>query len=140
MLRISHSDLQKIIEHCVSAYPNEACGILGGKDGRVGKVYPMRNIRPSPVSYEMEAAEQFDVMKDIRQAGLALVGIFHSHTASPAYPSRIDVEQAYWPGTLYPNYPEAVYVILSLQDRENPTIKGFLIRDRAVNEAPVTID
>ena len=140
ILKISRSDLQRVIEHCTAAYPNEACGILGGKNGRVERVYLMGNVRPSPVSYEMDAAEQFRVMKDLRQSGLALVGIFHSHTGSPAYPSSVDVEQAYWPGTLYPNYPEAVYVILSFRDRDKPVVKGFLIRDKDVSEVPVTVE
>ena len=140
MLTISRSDLQLIIKHCSAAYPNEACGILAGKDGRVQKVYPMRNVRPSPVSYEMDGAEQIRVMKDIRQAGLGLAGIFHSHISSPAYPSSVDVEQAYWPGTLYPNYPEAVYVILSLRDREDPEIKGYLIHDGTVKAVQINIE
>jgi len=139
-LTIARHDLTTILDHCSAAYPNEACGILGGTNGRVGKVYPMRNVRPSPVSYEMDAAEQFRVMKDIRQAGLVLVGIFHSHISSPAYPSSVDVEQAYWPGTLFPNYPEAVYVILSLRDQGQPVIKGYLIRDGAVSDVPVNVE
>ena len=140
MIAITRSDYQRIIDHCNAAYPNEACGILAGRDGRVEKTYLMRNTRPSPVSYEMDGAEQIRVMKDIRDAGLMLVGIFHSHTSSPAYPSSVDVEQAYWPGTLYPNYPEAVYVILSFRDPEQPVIKGFLIRDTAVSEVPVKVE
>ncbi len=129
-----------MLDHGISAFPNEACGILGGKDGRVEKVYLMRNVRPSPVSYEMDAEEQFRVMKDIRREGLALVGIFHSHTTSPAYPSSVDVEQAYWPGTLYPNYPRAVYVILSFRDRERPEVRGFLIGDDRVSEVPIRVE
>ena len=99
----------------------------------------MRNVRPGPVSYEMDPAEQFRVMKDIRQAGQALVGIFHSHTESPAYPSGIDVERAYWPGTLFPNYPEALYVIVSLRERGKPVVKGFAISEGTINEALLQI-
>jgi len=139
-LKISRDDLQTILDHCTAAYPNEACGILAGRAGRVEKVYPMRNVRPSPVAYEMEAEEQLRVMKEIRQAGLWLVGIFHSHINSPAYPSGVDVEQAYWPGTLYPNYPEAVYVILSLRDQKNPDFKGYLIHDGTAETVLVTIE
>lgn len=113
---------------------------MGGRDGRVEKVYAMRNVRPGPASYEMDAEEQFGVMKDIRHEGLALVGIFHSHTSSPAYPSSVDVEQAYWPGTLYPNYPEAVYMIVSFRDRARPETRGFLIRDGAVSEVTVHVE
>jgi proteasome lid subunit RPN8/RPN11 len=134
MLIISRNDLAKVIDHCIAGLPNEACGILAGRDGRVEKVYCMRNARPGPVSYEMDPEEQFRVLKEIRQAGLTLAGIFHSHTTSPAYPSGIDVQQAYWPGTLFPNYPEAVYVIVSLRDRSRPEARGFRISKGTVTE------
>jgi [CysO sulfur-carrier protein]-S-L-cysteine hydrolase len=134
VIRLGTTDLESIINHCRREYPNEACGILAGAAGRVEKVYPVRNARPSPVSYEMDPEEQFRVMKDIRDAGFAMVGIFHSHPASPAYPSGIDVEKAYWPETLFPNYPEAVYVIVSLMDRRHPVVKGFSIVEGTVNE------
>ena len=64
----------------------------------VETVFPMTNARPSPHYYEMDPEEQFRVMKHIRQAGLEMVGIYHSHTNGPAYPSSVDVEKAYWPG------------------------------------------
>src|SRR5574341_44366 len=139
MLTIRREDLQTIIDHCVAGFPNEACGILAGKEGRVEKVHAMKNARPSPVAYEMDPEEQFRVLKDIRQAGLDLVGIFHSHPGSPAYPSGVDVEKAYWPGTLFPNYPEAVYVIVSLMDREQPVVKGYSIIEGKVREIPLTV-
>ena len=139
MLIITKDDLQRVIRHCIEGYPDEACGILAGKGGRVEKVYPMKNARPSPVGYEMDPEEQFRVLKDIRQAGLDLVGIFHSHPGSPAYPSGVDVEKAYWPGTLFPNYPEAVYVIVSLVDREQPVVKSYSIVEGKVRETPLTV-
>ena len=98
-----------------------------------------RNAKPSPSYYEMDPAEQLRVMKEIRQAGLELVGIYHSHTSSPAYPSSTDVKQAYFPETLYPNYPGAVYLIVTLTDRKNPGARGFTIEDNAITEVPVTV-
>jgi len=139
MLTISRSDLQVMIDHCVAGYPDEACGILGGRGGRVERVHCMTNARPGPVSYEMDPEEQFRVMKDLRQEGLDLVGIFHSHPGGRAYPSAIDVEKAYWPGTNLPNYPDVVYVIVSLMDRESPVVRGFSIVDGTVREVPVSV-
>jgi len=138
MLTISRTDLQLIIDHCNAGYPDEACGILAGRNGRVEKVYCMANARPGPVSYEMAPEEQFRVMKDIRQAGLEMVGLFHSHPGGRAYPSSVDVEKAYWPGTQLPNYPEAVYVIVSLMDRAAPVVKGYTIKEGSVQEVAVT--
>ena len=133
-LTISRTDLRTLIAHCIAGLPDEACGILAGRDGRAERIYCMRNARPGPASYEMDPEEQFRVMKDIREADQVLVAVFHSHTASPAYPSGIDVERAYWPGTLFPNYPEAVYIIVSLADRNAPVVKGYAISDGAVRE------
>ena len=134
MLIISSAELAKVIDHCIAGLPDEACGILAGRHGRVEKVHCMRNVKPGPASYEMDPEEQFRVLKDVRQVGLTLTGIFHSHTSSPAYPSGIDVQQAYWPGTLFPNYPEAVYVIVSLRDRSRPEARGFRISNGTVTE------
>jgi proteasome lid subunit RPN8/RPN11 len=139
MLTITRTDLARIIDHCNAGYPNEMCGILGGRDGRVEKVYCMTNVRPGPVSYEMDPEEQFRVMKDIREAGLAMVGMFHSHPGGHAYPSSVDVERAYWPGTRLPNYPSAVYVIVSLLDRANPVARGYVIEEGRVSEMPLTV-
>ncbi len=134
LLRIPAEDVRKIIDHCKAAYPDEACGMLAGLDGSVKKVYCMKNAMPGPVYYEMDPEEQFRVMKDIRAAGLELIGIFHSHPSSPAHPSATDVERAYWPGTLYPNYPGVVYVIVSLMDMSRPVVKGYSIEQGSVNE------
>jgi [CysO sulfur-carrier protein]-S-L-cysteine hydrolase len=134
MLLLKRSDLLSVFEHCSEGYPNEACGILGGKGGAVEKVYRMKNAKPGPSYYEMDPQEQFRVMRDIRQAGLALVGVFHSHPAGPAYPSSVDVARAYWPGTSLPNYPEAVYVIVSLRDPARPSARAFSIESGTVAE------
>jgi proteasome lid subunit RPN8/RPN11 len=134
MLSIRESDLRSIIDHCIEEFPSEACGILAGKDGAVEKVYRMTNVRPGPVSFEMEPQEQFRVMEEIRGSGRSLLGIYHSHPSGPAYPSSMDVEQAYWPGTLFPSYPEAVHVIVSLRDRQRPVVAGYAISDGKVSE------
>jgi len=134
-----NADLQDIIDHCMKGLPNESCGILGGKDGRVEKVYCMTNAKPGPDYYEMDPEEQFLVMKDMRQTGLVMAGMFHSHPTGQAYPSSVDVEKAYWPGTELPNYPDAVYVIVSLTDRANPVVKGYSIDEGTVREVPLSV-
>ncbi len=133
-LIIKKSDIRLIIGHCRAGLPNESCGMLGGKDGAVEKVYCMTNAKPGPDYYEMDPEEQFRVMKDIRDSGLELIGLFHSHPTGRAYPSGVDVAQAYWPGTELPNYPDAAYVIVSLMDRENPVVRGFSIEEGRVTE------
>lgn len=131
MLVLKNSDLQKIYEHCEREYPNEACGILAGQSGTVKKIYSMANAEPSPAFYVMEPQEQFRVMKEMRQAGLELVGIYHSHTGSQAYPSATDVSLAY--------YPEAVYLIVTLLDRKLPASRGFSIIEGKITEVRVEV-
>lgn len=115
-----------MVTHCRACYPNEACGILAGTGNRVTRVYPMSNAEPTPVSYFMQPKEQLRVMKELRQEGLAMVAIFHSHPQSPAYPSVKDISLAF--------YPEALYVIVGLMNREAPAIKAYSIIDGVVKE------
>jgi len=116
----------QMVTHCRACYPNEACGILAGTGNRVTRVYPMSNAEPTPVSYFMQPKEQLRVMKELRQEGLAMVAIFHSHPQSPAYPSVKDISLAF--------YPEALYVIVGLMNREAPAIKAYSIIDGVVKE------
>jgi proteasome lid subunit RPN8/RPN11 len=139
VLIIKKSDVNRIIDHCTAGLPDEACGILAGKDNSVEKIYCMTNAKPGPAYYEMDAEEQFRVMKNIRESGSAMVGMFHSHPSGPAYPSNVDVEKAYWPGSQLPNYPDAVYIIVSLMNRAQPIIKGFSIEEGKVSEVPLSV-
>ncbi len=118
-----------IITHCKEVYPNEACGILAGKGRVVQKVYKMTNIENSSVSYIMEPGEQFAVMKEMREQGLEMSAIYHSHPYSDAYPSPKDISLAF--------YPDSVYVIVSLI-HEEPLIKAFEIKDGIVREVGIT--
>jgi proteasome lid subunit RPN8/RPN11 len=115
----------EIIAHARAGLPNEACGILAGRDGRVERFFPAESDEPSPYYYRIEARDQIRIMNAIDDAGLDLVGIYHSHTSSPAYPSRTDAEQAFW--------PDAVYVIVSLAEPA-ADVRGYRIRDMAITE------
>jgi len=131
MLTIQKADVRIIFDHCDREYPNEACGILAGKGTTVEKVYVLTNENPSPTFYQIDAQEQFRVLREMREAGRDLVGIYHSHPAGRPYPSSTDVELAF--------YPEAVYVIVSLIERRTPSMKGYSIVDGNVTEVPLNI-
>jgi proteasome lid subunit RPN8/RPN11 len=131
VLTITRADYERIVKHCQDEYPNEACGILAGHEGAVEKIYSTTNAEPSPSFYFMEPQEQFRVMKEMRQTGLDLVGIYHSHTGSRAYPSPTDVSLAY--------YPEAIYLIVTLLDRNNPASRGFSIIEGKITEVKVVV-
>jgi proteasome lid subunit RPN8/RPN11 len=121
----------EIIAHARAGLPNEACGILAGRDGRVERFFPAESDEPSPYYYRIEARDQIRIMNAIDDAGLDLVGIYHSHTSSPAYPSRTDAEQAFW--------PDAVYVIVSLAVPE-ADVRGYRIHDMAITEEALRAD
>ena len=76
-----------IVAHARAGLPNEACGILAGRDGRVERFFPAEPDEPSPYYYRIESRDQIRIMNEIDDAGLDLIGIYHSHVSSPAYPS-----------------------------------------------------
>ncbi|MGE5238882.1 MAG: Mov34/MPN/PAD-1 family protein, partial [Chloroflexota bacterium] len=78
--------IDEMIAHCREVYPNEACGMLAGRDGSVSKLYRITNAVHSPVTYEMESKEQFQAHRDMREQGIAMVAIYHSHPSTVAYP------------------------------------------------------
>lgn len=131
MLTSRRRHMERIIKHCRAEYPDEACGILAGRNGAVEKVFPMKNEAHSPMRYRIEPREQFDVMRQIRDLGLELVGIYHSHVASAAYPSDSDVRLAF--------YPDAAFVIVSLANRDEPDIRVFSISDGRIDERELVI-
>ncbi len=127
---IAQGDYDALVRHARASYPNEACALLGG-DGRVEKVYALPNAEASPTFYVVEPKAQLAAMTEMDDRGWELVGIFHSHTFTEAYPSRTDVELA--------AYPDAVYLILSLADPGAPRLRAFRIRDRQVREVGVEV-
>lgn len=116
----------EIIEHAKIEYPVEACGIIAGKGWRAEKFYPMKNIDNSGEHFMMEPAEQFKVIKDIRNNSLGMIGICHSHPNSPPRPSDEDIRLALTPGV--------VYLIVSLMNFESPDLRGFIIESSNVSE------
>jgi proteasome lid subunit RPN8/RPN11 len=121
----------EMVGHGLSGFPNEACGLLAGKEGRPVRFFPMRNRDASPVTYRLDPKEQLAVFDEMDEQGWELVGIFHTHTHSEAYPSETDRSQAF--------YPEASYLVMSLSDRENPVLRSFRIEDDEIVEEDLVI-
>ncbi len=129
MIELPRDLFDEIVAHAVAELPNEACGVVAGDDGRPVRVYPMRNAEASPVVYRFDEREQLEVFNDVEDRGWELLGFFHSHTHTEAYPSPTDRAQANWrdpvTGETAPAYPGTRYLILSLQNRERPVIRAF---------------
>ena len=129
---LKRSQLAELIDHSRSTYPEEACGILSGKDGRVSHVYKVKNISPTPATrYFIDSQEQLKIFKEIDADNLEIVGIYHSHAHSPAYPSTTDCQLAF--------YPDASYLIISLSNPENPVVKSYRISEGKIKEEEVKI-
>src|SRR6266511_3112078 len=101
------------------------------RDHTVAKVYALPNAEASPTFYVVDPKAQLQAMTEMDDLGMELVGIFHSHTFTEAYPSRTDIELA--------GYPDATYLILSLADLNAPNLRGFSIRDGQVSEVEVRV-
>jgi proteasome lid subunit RPN8/RPN11 len=121
----------RMVAHALGEIPNEACGLLAGTGARAEHFFAMTNADNSPVTYRLDPREQIQVFDEIDEKGWALQGIFHSHTHSEAYPSETDRSQAF--------YPDAHYLLVSLQDRANPVLRGYTIRDGEIEEQEVRI-
>lgn len=128
--QLTRSQADVVFAHAIAGHPNEACGLFAGRAGRVDDVYALTNADASPISYLIDSQEQFATFREVEGCGLEIVGCFHSHVRSEAYPSRTDVERAY--------YPEWIYVIVSLRD-EDPELRAFRIVDGEITELRVDI-
>ena len=119
-----------IIEQARREAPRECCGIIAGRDGMPTRVYPTTNIAAGNSLYEIDPAELIELeFREMPAHGTELVAIYHSHPVSPAHPSATDIALAFW--------PDALYLICSLQKSDFPQLRGFRIRDGAVTEVPL---
>lgn len=122
---------QAIIAHARRDAPRECCGIIAGRAGLPVRLHPTTNIAEGNALYEIDPAELIDLEFHTMPAEeTELVAIYHSHPVSPAVPSATDIALAFW--------PDAVYIICSLANSEQPVVRGFHIRDGAVSEVNLT--
>jgi [CysO sulfur-carrier protein]-S-L-cysteine hydrolase len=131
-MKISRTLVDAMVAHAREDLPNECCGMIGGRDGEARSVVRVVNAAATPLRYEMDPQGQFDALKEIEGAGDELLGIYHSHTKSAAYPSQTDVNQAV-------AWPDQVYVIVSLADEDAPDVKGYFLKDLRIADAEISI-
>lgn len=136
-LHIPQHLADEMVAHCEEDRPNEACGLLAGREGEIERVLKMRNAAASPVRYSLDPKEQFRAYREIEDAGLELGGVFHSHTHTEAVPSPTDIRLA---------SEDVPYVIVSLA-QSPASIRAFRIekdtwtdREGTVTEIPVRVE
>jgi proteasome lid subunit RPN8/RPN11 len=130
-MRLPKRFAEEMVNHARAEDPNECCGLLAGKNGTILELFRCESTEKSPYRYYIDPKDQLRIMQLMDRKGWDLVGIYHSHTHTEAYPSKTDVELAF--------YPEALYFIVSLQDRQAPVIRAFRISDGQIAEEDVII-
>jgi proteasome lid subunit RPN8/RPN11 len=133
MLTIRADLVDAIVAHARADHPDEACGVIAGPEGsdRPLRHIAMINAERSPTFYRFDSAEQLKVWREMEAADEAPVVIYHSHTATEAYPSRTDIS--------YAAEPDAHYVLVSTRDPQRREFRSYRIVDGVVTEEPVTI-
>lgn len=138
-LQVPRLVFDEMLGHAREGAPLEICGVLAGRAGRVERIYKGDNIEPSAVSYQLDPVQQIRFQKAIREEGMRMLAIYHSHPAGRAYPSPKDVELAVW---------EAVYIIIGLGgigmggapgDEKTPEVRAFLIEEGKIRETGLKI-
>ena len=133
MLTIRQDLVEAMIAHARADHPDEACGIVAGPEGsdRPERFVPMINAERSPTFYRFDSGEQLAVWREMDRNDEEPVVIYHSHTATEAYPSRTDIAYASEPG--------AHYVLVSTRDPQTEEFRSFRIVDGVVTEEEVRV-
>ncbi|GAB5489942.1 MAG: hypothetical protein Phog2KO_01570 [Phototrophicaceae bacterium] len=112
-LRLSHEQIQNIVDHAKNDLPNEACGLIGGLNGKVLHIIPIKNVANNPqVHYLMDANEQLQALKQFDQQNIEWLGVYHSHPNGKAIPSQEDSRSAEL------NTPNLCHVIVGLKNQD----------------------
>src|SRR3954447_14031910 len=134
VLELRRDLYDEIVAHARRDHPDEACGVLAGPAGRdrPERFVPMLNAARSPTYFEFDSHDLLRLYRDLDDRDEEIVVIYHSHTATEAYPSRTDVTY----GTLN---PDAHWVLVSTRDPDTVELRSFRIDDGGVTEEPVEI-
>ncbi|MBC6458003.1 Mov34/MPN/PAD-1 family protein [Actinomadura sp. HBU206391] len=133
MLTIERALVDKIVAHARADHPDEACGVVAGTIGSdtPTRFIAMANAERSPTFYRFDSMEQLRVWRAMDDADEEPVVIYHSHTATEAYPSRTDIS--------YASEPNAHYVLVSTRDPGDAEFRSYRIVDGQVTEEEVRI-
>jgi [CysO sulfur-carrier protein]-S-L-cysteine hydrolase len=131
VLQLSQDFHDRIVDHARRDHPDEACGVIAGRGGRPERFLPMVNAARSPTFYEFDSLDLLKLYREMDERDEEPVVIYHSHTATEAYPSRTDIS--------YASEPEAHYVLVSTREQDATEFRSFRIVDGIVTEEPVEI-
>jgi proteasome lid subunit RPN8/RPN11 len=132
VLNLDRAVRDAIVAHARRDHPDEACGIVAGPEGsdRPIRFVAMVNAERSPTFYRFDPSEQLALYREMDDRGEEPVIVYHSHTATEAYPSRTDIS--------YASEPNAHYVLVSTRAAADE-FRSYRIVDGVVTEEPVTV-
>jgi len=130
VLTLTRAMVDQVIAHARRDHPDEACGVIAGRDDKATRVVEMENAERSPTFYRFDAQEQLRVWRAMDDADEVPMVIYHSHTATEAHPSRTDISLA--------SEPDAHYLLVSTR-AQTDEVRSFRIADGAVTEESVQI-
>ncbi len=130
-IQIDRTIINQLLSHALHAPEQEVCGLIGAHDGTPRRVYPVSNVAAEADHlFAMDPQQQIDAMRRMRENGETLFAIYHSHPHAPAAPSALDLQQA--------AYPEALYLIVSLNTKGVLEMQAYRLHDQQVN--PVELE
>lgn len=125
--------VNQLLHQAQLAADREVCGLIGAHEGEPAHCYPVANVAPAPeVRYAMDPKGQIGAMRQMRERGEELFAIYHSHPASPALPSAMDIEETRYPGVLY--------LIISLNTKGVLEMRGFRLTGQDVAEVMLELE
>jgi proteasome lid subunit RPN8/RPN11 len=133
VLRIDRATYDQIVAHARRDHPDEACGVVAGPAGsdRPERFVPMLNAARSPTFYEFDSGDLLRLYREMDDRDEEPVVVYHSHTATEAYPSRTDMALAQEPG--------AHYVLVSTREPDHIEFRSYRIVDGVVTEEEVSV-
>lgn len=132
-MRIPGQIRDAMLAHAHGCHPEESCGLLASDEGgSIRMAYPLTNVLHSPINYTIEPTEHFRALKHAERSGWEVSGVFHSHPHTRAYPSPTDVRLA--------ADPDWLYVVVGMEDLDQPEIRGFRIAAGTVSPVPLEFE
>lgn len=124
--------VNRILSHAQHSPESEVCGLIAARDGVPDRVYPIANVADLPeMLFAMEPVAQIEAMRQMREGGEELFAIYHSHPHAPAQPSLRDLEEA--------AYPQALYLIVSLNTKGVLEMQGFRLHDGQIDKVDLEV-
>jgi proteasome lid subunit RPN8/RPN11 len=131
LIRLRKDHWRAMLEHVLSCLPGEACGLLGGEEGKVYSVYPVKNISRNTTRFRMDPGEQIKAMFEIEEMDHQIVAIYHTHPMGSEVPSEVDVDEL--------AYPDVVYLIWHPLGEEW-NCSAYLMLPEGPEEIPIVLD